>query len=296
MTSAAQELLDLLDLEYLDVDLFRGRQPQSERQRVYGGQVAAQSLIAGARTVEPDFHVHSLHSYFLLPGDYSVPIIYDVERIRDGRSFATRRVMARQHGRPIYYQTLNFQKEEPGLEHQDVMPEVKGPEDGLDLVEVMRKGGNADADALGKEWAAIDVRWLGNTKHGLEPDPRHRSQARMWIRINGEVGDDRLNHLAAFTYASDVSLLGSTLAAHGASASKTQMASLDHTIWFHRPFQVDEWWLYDQWSPSASGARGLALGHVYTPDGTLVATVAQEGLIRVPSSALPGAEPPTEGS
>ncbi len=279
--TAAQELLHLLDLEYLDVDLFRGSQPESVRPRVYGGQVAAQALIAGARTVDPEFHVHSLHSYFLLPGDYSVPIIYDVERIRDGRSFATRRVMARQHGRPIYYQTLNFQKEEAGLSHQDVMPEVKPPEEGLDLVDVMRRGGNEEADALGKEWAALDVRWLGNTKYGLESlDPRTTAQARMWIRINGEVGDDRLNHLAAFTYASDVSLLGATLSSHDVSAHAVQMASLDHTIWFHRPFQVDDWWLYDQWSPSASGARGLALGHVYTPDGTLVATVAQEGLIR----------------
>jgi len=279
--TAAQELLHLLDLEDLDVDLFRGSQPESVRPRVYGGQVAAQALIAGARTVDPEFHVHSLHSYFLLPGDYSVPIIYDVERIRDGRSFATRRVMARQHGRPIYYQTLNFQKEEAGLSHQDVMPEVKGPDEGLDLVDVMRRGGNEEADALGKEWAALDVRWLGNTKYGLQPlDPRTTAQARMWIRINGEVGDDQIDHLAAFTYASDVSLLGATLSSHDVSADAVQMASLDHTIWFHRPFKVDEWWLYDQWSPSASGARGLALGHVYTPDGTLVATVAQEGLIR----------------
>ena len=280
MTDAARELLDLLHLEDLDVDLFRGRQPESTRQRVYGGQVAAQSLIAAARTVQDDFHVHSLHSYFLLPGDYSVPIIYDVERIRDGRSFATRRVMARQHGRPIYYQTLNFQREEEGFEHQDVMPDVPAPEEGMDLVELMRKGGNEDADALGKEWAALDVRWLGNSRHGLDPDPVHPSRARMWIRIAGEVGDNALDHLAAFTYASDVSLLGASLAAHDTNPSKIQMASLDHTIWFHRPFRVDDWWLYDQWSPSAGGARGLSLGHVYTPDGTLVASVAQEGLIR----------------
>ncbi|CAN5395760.1 acyl-CoA thioesterase II [soil metagenome] len=277
---AARELLDLLHLEDLDVDLFRGRQPESTRQRVYGGQVAAQSLIAATRTVDKGYQVHSLHSYFLLPGDYAVPIIYDVERIRDGRSFATRRVMARQHGRPIYYQTVNFQREESGYEHQDVMPDVPGPEEGMDLVDLMRQGGNDDADALGKEWAALDVRWLGNSRHGLEPDPVHPSKARMWIRIAGEVGDNPLDHLAAFTYASDVSLLGSTLAAHDVNPSKTQMASLDHTIWFHRPFRVDEWWLYDQWSPSAGGARGLAFGHVYTPDGTLVASVAQEGLIR----------------
>lgn len=278
--SAAQDLVGLLDLEYLDVDLFRGTQPDSKRQRVYGGQVAAQALIAGARTVEPDYHVHSLHSYFLRPGDYTVPIIYDVERIRDGRSFMTRRVVARQHGRPIYYQTLNFQRPEDGYDHQDAMPEVGTPEEGLDLVDLMRERGNTDADALGTEWAALDVRYLGNSQIGLDPDPQHPAQARMWMRINGALSDDPLEHLAAFTYASDVSLLGASLTVHEVDPTKTQMASLDHTVWFHRPFRVDEWWLYDQWSPSASGGRGLSLGRVFQADGTLVATVAQEGLIR----------------
>jgi acyl-CoA thioesterase-2 len=277
---ATQELIDLLDLEYLDVDLFRGRQPDSVRQRVYGGQVAAQALVAGARTVEEGYAVHSLHSYFLLPGDYQVPIIYDVERIRDGRSFLTRRVMARQHGRPIYYQTLNFQRPEEGFDHQDAMPQVGTPEDGFKLVDLMRERGNEEADALSKEWAALDVRFLGNSRHGLEKNPDRPAEARMWIRIEGPLSDDPMEHLAAFTYASDVSLLGATLAAHDANPSTTQMASLDHTIWFHRPFRADEWWLYDQWSPSASGGRGLAIGRVFQTDGTLVATVAQEGLIR----------------
>ncbi|WP_137295258.1 acyl-CoA thioesterase domain-containing protein [Nocardioides dongxiaopingii] len=277
----ARDLVALLDLEYLDVDLFRGKQPDTTRQRVYGGQVAAQSLIAAARTVEPDLHVHSLHSYFLLPGDYSVPIIYDVERIRDGRSFVTRRVVARQHGRAIYYQTLSFQRLEEGLEHQDVMPRVKPPEEGVDLMDLMRRRGNEESDALGKEWAALDARWLGSSRRGLDPDPDHPSQSRMWIRIRGEMGDDPLEHLAAFTFASDVSLLGASLAAHdGADPTTVQMASLDHTVWFHRPFRVDEWWLYDQWSPSAGGARGLSIGRVFRQDGVLVATVAQEGLIR----------------
>ncbi|MDQ4054636.1 MAG: acyl-CoA thioesterase II [Actinomycetota bacterium] len=279
-SAATRELIDLLDLEYLDVDLFRGRQPDSVRQRVYGGQVAAQALVAAARTVEEGFAVHSLHSYFLLPGDYQVPIIYDVERIRDGRSFLTRRVMARQHGRPIYYQTLNFQRAEDGFDHQDAMPPVGAPDDGFNLVDLMREGGNEEADALGREWAALDVRFLGNSRHGLENSPDHPAEARMWIRIEGPLSDDPLEHLAAFTYASDVSLLGATLAAHDADPAKIQMASLDHTIWFHRPFRADEWWLYDQWSPSASGGRGLALGRVFQTDGTLVATVAQEGLIR----------------
>ena len=279
MGEATQKLVALLDLEQLDTDLFRGQQPETIRQRVYGGQVAAQALIAATRSVGPQFHVHSLHSYFLLPGDYNVPIIYDVERIRDGKSFATRRVLARQHGRPIYYQSLNFQVREEGFDHQDVMPEVKGPEEGLDLVELMQERGSDDG--LGKEWAALDVRWLGSSRYGLEPDPQHPSKAQVWIRIDGRLSDDPLEHLAAFTYASDVSLLGATLAAHDVDATEVQMASLDHTIWFHRPFRADEWWLYDQWSPSASGARGLALARVFTEDGTLVATVAQEGLIRM---------------
>ncbi len=279
MGEATQKLVALLDLEQLDTDLFRGQQPETIRQRVYGGQVAAQALIAASRTVDEGFHVHSLHSYFLLPGDYNVPIIYDVERIRDGKSFATRRVLARQHGRPIYYQSLNFQRAEEGLEHEDVMPEVKAPEDGLDLMQLMAERGTDDG--LSKEWAALDVRWLGSSAYGLDPDPMHPAKAQVWIRVDGRLSDDPMEHLATFTYASDVSLLGATLAAHPEHGpQKVQMASLDHTIWFHRPFRADEWWLYDQWSPSASGGRGLALGRVFTQDGTLVATVAQEGLIR----------------
>lgn len=277
-SGATEQLVSLLDLEQLDTDLFRGKQPDTVRQRVYGGQVAAQALIAATRSVGSEFHVHSLHSYFLLPGDYNVPIIYDVERIRDGKSFATRRVLARQHGRPIYYQSLNFQLIEEGLEHQDAMPDVKGPDEGLNLVELMQERGSDDG--LGKEWSALDVRWLGSSRYGLDPDPLHPSKAQVWIRIDGRLSDDPLEHLAAFTYASDVSLLGATLAAHEVDPNAVQMASLDHTIWFHRPFRADEWWLYDQWSPSAGGARGLSLGRVFTQDGTLVATTAQEGLIR----------------
>ncbi len=277
-SDATRQLVSLLDLEQLDTDLYRGRQPDSVRQRVYGGQVAAQALIAATRSVGADFQVHSLHSYFLLPGDYNVPIIYDVERIRDGKSFATRRVLARQHGRPIYYQSLNFQRAEEGLEHQDVMPDVKAPDEGMDLMDLIEERGSDVG--LRKEWAALDVRWLGNSRHGLDPDPMHPSRTQLWMRIDGRLSDDPLEHLATFTYASDVSLLGAALAAHETDPTTIQMASLDHTIWFHRPFRADEWWLYDQWSPSAGGARGLSLGRVFTQDGTLVATTAQEGLIR----------------
>lgn len=277
---AVDELVALLDLEEIDQDLYRGQSVPTPRGRVFGGQVAAQALCAGIRTVPEEMGVHSLHSYFLLPGDPSLPIVYDVERIRDGRSFATRRVAARQHGRPIYFLTANFQREEEGWSHQDAMPEVPRPEQGLDLVALMTARGNSDAEALGREWASLDVRWIGNSKHGLEPDAVHPSRARMWARVNGDLGEDSVTHLAAFTFASDVSLLGATLAAHPVSPHEVQMASLDHTIWFHRPIRADRWWLYDQWSPSAQSARGLALGQVFTEDGTLVATVAQEGLIR----------------
>ena len=279
MTSTA-ELVELLDLEPIDTNLFRGRQPVTDRQRVFGGQVAAQSLVAGLRTVDPAYVVHSLHSYFLRPGDTSVPIVYDVEALRDGKSFATRRVVARQHGRPIYFQTANFQREEKGLEHQDVMPTVPAPEEGLDIVDLMRKAGNPETDALAKEWAALDARYVGNSRHGLDDDPRRPSRAQTWIRVQQGLGDDPRTHLAAFTSASDMSLLGATLAAHDTTPNDIQMASLDHTIWFHRPFRADEWWLYDQHSPSAQGGRGLAFAEVYTQDGTLVASVAQEGLIR----------------
>jgi len=280
VTTPAEELAALLDLEVLDKNLFRGRQSDTDRQRVFGGQVAAQALVAGVRTVDEEYVVHSLHSYFLRPGDTTVPIIYDVEALRDGRSFATRRVVARQHGRPIYYQTANFQKPEDGLEHQDVMPDVVAAEEGLDMVALMKNTGNEDADALAKEWAALDARYVGNSLHGLADDPQRPSRARMWIRVQEGIGDDPRVQLAAFTYASDMSLLGATLAAHDRRPPEILMASLDHTIWFHRPFRADEWWLYDQHSPAAQGGRGLAFAEVYTRDGRLVASVAQEGLIR----------------
>lgn len=282
MPASAEELVELLDLETIDVNLFRGRQPDTSLQRVFGGQVAAQALIAGQRTADPAYAVHSLHSYFLLPGDTAVPIVYDVESVRDGRSFATRRVVGRQHGRPIYVMTVNLQRAEEGYEHQDAMPEVIAPEDGLDLAKLFRSRDSDPDDTWEREWAALDVRYVGNTRRGLEPDPGRVAQSRLWIRVAGTLGDDPLLQQAAFTYASDMTLLGATLTPHGVNLGSPdiQAASLDHTIWFHRPFRADEWWLYDQTSPSAGGGRGLALARVFTQDGTLVATVAQEGLIR----------------
>ncbi len=283
MAGSADELTSLLDLERLEVDLYRGAQARTERQRVFGGQVAAQAVVAATRSVESQYVLHSLHSYFLRPGDTTVPIVYDVERIRDGRSFVTRRVSARQHGRPIYYMTANFQIPEPGLEHQDRMPEVPSPEQGMPLVELARSRGPEAAEQWEREWSALDIRYVGITGQGLPDDPDQPARARLWIKVDGELAADPTVQQAAFAYASDLTLLGAALVPHGIhiASPRLQPASLDHTIWFHRPFRADEWWLYDQFSPFAGGARGLALARVFSQSGELVATVAQEGLIRL---------------
>ena len=282
MPRSVEELIALLDLEAVEDNLFRGRQPDTALQRVFGGQVAAHALVAAARTVERRYVVHSMHSYFLRPGDTSVPIVYDVTSVRDGRSFATRGVLARQHGRPIFQMSANFQVPEDGLDHQDVMPDAPPPEECQDLIEVGGRAGG-DSEAWEREWAALQVRYVGDSRPGGPlDDPAVPARARLWIRVNGRLADEPLQHLAAFTYASDMTLLGAALVPHGVpiSSPEIQAASLDHSIWFHRPFRADEWWLYDQHSPSASGGRGLAVARVFAQDGRLVASVAQEGLIR----------------
>ena len=287
MAGSAADLAALLDLETLDVDLFRGRQPDTERQRVFGGQVAAQAVLAAIRTSDPELHLHSLHSYFLHPGDPTVPIIYDVERIRDGRSFSTRRVLARQHGRPIYYLSASLQRPEEGLTHQDRMPDVIPPELAVPIRDLAAQLGTAATLEWEREWAALDARYVGTSALGLAPDPAHPARSQLWLRVDGELGDDPTTQIAAFTYASDLTLLGAALTPHGVDilSPGLQAASLDHTIWFHRPFRADEWWLYDQVSPFAGGGRGLVTARVFTQAGDLVATVAQEGLVRMQEKA-----------
>jgi acyl-CoA thioesterase-2 len=280
MPSSVEELVDLLDLEVIEDNLFRGRQPDTQMQRVFGGQVLAQSLVAAVRTVSKPFGCHSLHSYFLRPGDTKVPIVYKVESIRDGRSFCTRRVAARQHGRPIFFLTANFQVPEEGLERQERMPDVPSPEDCAPRVDLDRR---RTEDWL-REWAALDVRPIAAPRVGGSLDSVDQSaRSQWWIRASGELPDDSLTQLAAFTYASDMTLLHAALVPHNLDIGSPgmQAASLDHSIWFHRPFRADQWWLYDQSSPSASGGRGLALARVFSQDGQLVASVAQEGLIRL---------------
>jgi acyl-CoA thioesterase-2 len=281
LPSSAEQLVELLDLETIDLNLFRGTQPDTLLQRVFGGQVAAQALRAAYATVDPAYRLHSLHSYFLRPGDPAVPIVYDVDPARDGRSFATRRVVARQHGRPIYVMTASFQVHEEGFEHQDQMPEVVPPEESLDLGEMYRSDDSPRAEEWTRDWAALDVRWVGDSKHGMPGNDRHPALARYWVRVAGKLPDDPLIHEAALTYASDLTLIRTSLVPHDVSLDKgVQAASLDHSVWFHRPFRADEWLLYAHRSPSASGARGLIFGQLFSQDGVLVASVAQEGLIR----------------
>jgi acyl-CoA thioesterase-2 len=280
------DLVTLLDLERIEENLFRGRQPDTSLQRVFGGQVAGQALVAAVRTVPAERAVHSLHSYFLLPGDPSVPIVYDVEHVRDGRSFATRRVAARQHGSVIFYLTASFQVAEDGLNHQDAMPPVPEPDECTELAELFAMFSKAPRSAWDREWAALDIRYAGDSRRVREwQSEHHPAQARLWMRAAGDLPDDPTTHACVLTYASDLSLLGATLIPHNLhiGAPGLLTASLDHSMWFHRPFRADEWLLYDQVSPSASGGRGLAVGRVFTRDGRLVATVAQEGLIRVSS-------------
>src|SRR5712691_7937682 len=293
MTKALDRLLELLDLEQIEVNIFRGRSPDERRQRVFGGQVAGQALVAAGRTVPADRPVHSLHAYFIRPGDPAVPIVYTVDRVRDGRSFTTRRVTAIQHGKVIFTLSASFHRPEPGLEHADPMPDVPPPE----MVErtsdrLARLLGEVPPQVL---QSPIDLRSIGPMSAEAARDPALRTTRNLiWLRVDGDLPDDPLLHVCLMTYASDMSLLDSVLLGHGLTwlDGRTSGASLDHAMWFHRPFRADQWLLYAQESPAAFGARGLARGEVFTADGRLVVSVMQEGLIRTRPPAHPGSPAP----
>jgi acyl-CoA thioesterase-2 len=283
VTKALDAVVELLDLEQIELDIFRGRSPESERrQRVFGGQVAGQALVAAGRTVPDDRPVHSLQAYFIRPGDPSVPLIYLVDRVRDGRSFTTRRVSAVQHGKTIFTLSASFHLREEGVSHARPMPKVTPPEELPTAAERLRQVFGDAAAAY--SWSnPIDIRHLGPLSIEAAADPALRTTASMaWIKADGELPDDELLHVCLVTYASDMTLLDSVLLANGLSWSdgRTTGASLDHAMWFHRPFRADRWLLYTQESPVSAGARGLARGELFTRDGELVVSVVQEGLVR----------------
>jgi acyl-CoA thioesterase II len=276
------QLIGLLDLEPIEVDIFRGVSPQVSMQRVFGGQVAGQALVAAGRTVPTDRRVHSLQAYFLRPGDPDVPIVYTVDRIRDGRSFTARRVVAIQHGKAIFSLSASFARPEPGIDHQSELPDVPDPESLPTLAERIAPY----ADRLGgfaRLPRPIDLRYVDPPPWEQRlVGPRREARSRVWMRAAGKLPDDPLLHVCALTFASDLTLLDSVLVRHGLAwgFGVTAGASLDHAMWFHREFRADEWLLYDATSPTASGARGLATGTIWTRDGRHVVSVVQEGLLR----------------
>jgi acyl-CoA thioesterase-2 len=293
--SAVDELLKVLDLEMIDENRFRGVSPAVGLQRIFGGQVAGQALVAAGRTVDPARQVHSLHGYFVRPGDPSEPILYEVENVRDGRSFSVRRSVARQHGKPIFFMAASFQRTEFGLDHHaPAPPDVPPPDEVPTMAERLAQY----PERLGI-WSyvprPIDVRYVGEPGWVRPGGRPAQASQRVWMRFDGKLPDDPLLHACALTYASDLTLLDSVLSMHGEVWGPGGFvgASLDHALWLHRPCRADEWFLYDCWSPSASGARGLATGRVFTMDGRHVATAVQEGLLRRVGGGEPAADTPT---
>jgi len=278
MQHAVDDLVELLDLEVIEVNIFRGVSPDENRQRIFGGQVAGQALVAAARTVDAERPVHSLHSYFLRPGDPTVPVLYEVDRIRDGRSFTTRRVVAIQHGRVIFNLAASFHIREPGLEHLEPMPDVVRADDLPTRAERFAEMGMDDPFA--EQSHPLDLRYV--TTSPLQRTGPLPPVQQVWFRADGTLPDDQVLHTCLLTYASDMTLLDTTLLPHGTGSGDhtIQMASLDHAMWFHGEFRADEWLLYDQYTPASKGAVGLATGRVFTHDGRLIASVVQEGLIR----------------
>jgi acyl-CoA thioesterase II len=282
--ASINELIRLLDLEEIEQNHYRATSPNEGWQRVYGGQVLGQALVAASRTVPPDRHAHSLHGYFLRPGDTTIPILYKVDRIRDGRSFTTRRVVAIQHGQAIFNMSISFQIAEAGLSHQFEMPEAPEPETLPDERELREQWAASlppeQRESFNRE-RPIDFRPV-DPVNAFAPEQRPPRQL-CWMKCRDRLPDDPRLHQCVLAYLSDWSLLDTATLPHAISfvQQNVQMASLDHAMWFHRPFRADEWLLYVQDSPSASGARGLNRGLVFSRDGRLVASAAQEGLIRI---------------
>lgn len=287
MSQALQDLLDLLDLEQIEEDIFRGQSRSAVVPRVFGGQVAAQALVAAGRTVPEDRLAHSLHAYFLRPGDPGAPIVYTVDRMNDGRSFTARRVLAVQHGLPIFALSASFQRHEEGFDHQAAMPTAPDPATLPTSADRLRGYDHLDPAVVERfleAREAIDLRYADDPPYGKFGEPRE-PHSQVWFRTNGKLADDPLLHVVLATYVSDMTLLDSVLLAHGRggwAVGDVVGASLDHAMWFHRPFRADEWLLYDQESPSAQGGRGLGQARIYTQDGRLAVSVIQEGVVRAP--------------
>lgn len=275
-------LIQTLDVEELDTNLYRGRAPQTEGTHLFGGHVIGQSVAAAIRTVSPDRSLHSVHAYFLLAGDTSIPIVYDVERTRDGGSFTTRRVTAKQHGETIFVLAASFHTGERGFSHQDAMPVAPDPDQ---LPGMTGSVGGAFGGLTG-EWSDLDVRWAGpeldeHMAIAREAEPHNQ----LWLRTVERLPDDHAVHAAVLSYASDFLLLSASLIPHRKLMWSPDMmvTSLDHAIWFHQPFRCDDWLLYDSYSPAAGSGRGLTIGRLFSREGNLVASTAQEGLLRVRS-------------
>ncbi len=284
MSDVLQKLVELLALERLEENLFRGQSQDLGWGTVFGGQVLGQALSAAAQTVPEERAAHSVHGYFLRPGAVDRPVIYEVDRIRDGGSFTTRRVVAIQNGHAIFSMSASFQVAEPGFDHQDARPEVPGPDGIYSEEATIRRFADMIPEAVRDRWLSrewpIEVRPV-DPINPLKPEPREPRRA-VWFRAAGPLPDADALHRYLLAYASDFSFIATALYPHGVSwlTPGMQVASIDHAMWFHRPFRCDEWLLYVIESPSASGARGLVRGQVFAPNGDLVASTAQEGLIR----------------
>ena len=279
-----QKIIEILDLEEIEQNHYRATSPNEGWQRVYGGQVIGQALVAASRTVDPDRHAHSLHGYFLRGGDTTIPILYKVDRIRDGRSFTTRRVVAIQRGEPIFTMSISFQVDEDGLTHQFDMPEAPAPETLQDENELRAEQSIDWPEEIRENFtmtSAIQMRQVSPVDL-MHPEPAPPQQ-QCWMKTRESLPDDQRLHQCVLAYLSDWTLLDTAVRPHGISylGDNLQMASLDHAMWFHRPFRADEWLLYEQDSPAAGGARGFNRGLIYNQAGELVASTTQEGLIRV---------------